>query len=188
MLDEFAEYLHERFNYGHTSAAALYEELRVPGYRGSYSSVREYLRPLRTIGAAPAGKQIPKVRRITSSMLRHPDNLTDDEQIRLKQVLASCPHLEATAGHVTSLAEMLTERLGEQLNSWMSAVATDDLPHLHRFVRGLESDHAAVRNGLTLPYSSGAVDGHANRIKMLKRQMYGRAGFDLLRKRILLSH
>ncbi|MCD2158334.1 transposase, partial [Rhodococcus cerastii] len=91
------------------------------------------------------------------------------------------------AGHVTSFAEMLTERLGKQVNSWMSAVAADDLPHLHRFVRGLDTDHAAVRNGLTLPYSSGAVEGHVNRIKMLKRQMYGRAGFDLLRKRILLS-
>ncbi len=187
MLDEFAVHLHERFNDGHTSAAALYEELRTLGYRGSYSSVRDYLRPLRTIGAAPARKQVPKVRQITSWMLRHPDNLTADEQIGLKQIFASCPHIEATAGHVTSFAEMLTERLGKQLNSWMAAVAADDLPHLHRFVRGLDSDHAAVRNGLTLPYSSGAVEGHVNRIKMLKRQMYGRAGFDLLRKRILLS-
>ena len=72
--------------------------------------------------------------------------------------------------------------------SWMAAVRADDLPQLHRFVRGLETDHDAVRNGLTLTYSSGAVEGHVNRIKMLKRQMYGRAGFDLLRKRILLSH
>ncbi|MDI9918622.1 ISL3 family transposase [Rhodococcus sp. IEGM 1379] len=188
MLDEFAEYLHERFNDGHASAAVLYEELRALGYRGSYSSVRDYLRPFRGIGAAPPSTpKVPKVRRITSWMLRHPDNLTDDEQIRLKQVLASCRHLEAAAGHVNSFAEMLTERLGKQLNAWMSAVSADDLPQLHRFVRGLETDHAAVLNGLTLPYSSGAVEGHVNRIKMLKRQMYGRAGFDLLRKRILLS-
>ncbi|WP_372472298.1 transposase [Rhodococcus globerulus] len=102
--------------------------------------------------------------------------------------LASCRHLEATAGHVTSFAEMLTEHLGIQWKSWMSTVAADDLPHLHRFVRGLDTDHAAVRNGLTLPCSSGAVEGHVNRIKMLIRQMYGRAGFDLLRKRILFSH
>ena len=119
--------------------------------------------------------------------VRHPDNLTDDEQIRLKQVLASCPYLEAAAGHVKSFAEMLTEHLGEQLNSWMSAVSADDLPQMHRFVRGLDTDHAAVMNGLPLPYSSGAVEGHPNRIKVLKRQLYGRAGFDLLRKRILLS-
>ncbi|WP_455769806.1 ISL3 family transposase [Rhodococcus qingshengii] len=137
--------------------------------------------------APPSTPKVPKVRRITSWMLSHPANLTGDEQIRLKQVLASCPHLEAAAEHVTSFAEMLTERLGKQLNSWMAAVAADDLPQLHRFVRRLETDHAAVLNGLTLPHSSGAVEGHVNRIKMLKRQMYGRAGFDLLRKRILLS-
>ena len=71
MLDEFAEYLHERFNDGCTSAAALYEELRALEYRGSYSSVHDYLRPLRTVGVAPASKQVPKVRRITSWMLRH---------------------------------------------------------------------------------------------------------------------
>ncbi|MCE4266301.1 MULTISPECIES: hypothetical protein [Rhodococcus] len=76
------------------------------------------------------------MRRITSWILRHPDNLTDDEQIRLKQVLASCQHLEAAAGHVKSFAEMLTGRLGEQLNSWMPAVSADDLPQLYRFARG----------------------------------------------------
>ncbi|WP_179300923.1 transposase [Rhodococcus sp. ACPA4] len=107
------------------------------------------------------------------------DNLTDDEQIGLKQILASCPHLEATAGHVASFAEMLAGRLGAQLNSWMSAVSADDLPQLHRFVRGLETDHAAVLNGLTLPYSSGTVERHVNRIKMLKRQMLRVSGFRL---------
>ena len=58
---------------------------------------------------------------------------------------------------------------------------------MQRFVTGLRRDHAAVLNGLTLTYSSGAVEGNVNRIKMLKRQMYGRAKFDLLRKRILLA-
>ncbi|MFC9769312.1 ISL3 family transposase [Rhodococcus jostii] len=132
--------------------------------------------------------KVPKVRTITSWMLHHPDTLTDDEQLGLKQVLASCQHLETTAAHVTAFAEMLTGRHGDRLASWMVAVASDDLPHLQRFVRGIERDHAAVLNGLTLPHNSGAVEGNVNRIKMLKRQMYGRAGFDLLRKRILLSH
>lgn len=82
---------------------------------------------------------------------------------------------------------MLTGRHGERLKSWMTAVEADDLPHLHRFVTGLRRDHAAVLNRLTLAYSSGAVEGNVNRIKMIKRQMYGRATFDLLRKRILLA-
>ena len=60
-------------------------------------------------------------------------------------------------------------------------------PDLHSFTTGLGRDHAAVLNGLTLSYSSGAVEGKVNRIKMIKRQMYGRAKFDLLRKRVLLT-
>jgi transposase len=70
----------------------------------------------------------------------------------------------------------------------MTTVLADDLPELHSFVTGLRRDHDAVTNGLTLPYSSGAVEGHVNRIKMIKRQMYGRANPDLLRKRILLAN
>jgi transposase len=66
-------------------------------------------------------------------------------------------------------------------------VQADDLPALRSFATGLKRDRAAVVNGLTLPYSSGAVEGTVNRIKMLKRQMYGRANLDLLRKRVLLT-
>jgi transposase len=102
-------------------------------------------------------------------------------------VLTSCPHLEATATHVGTFAEMLTSHHGERLDSWMAAVDAEDLPHLHRFVTGLRRDYQAVRNGLTLSHSSGTVEGNVNRIKMIKRQMYGRAKFDLLRKRILLA-
>jgi hypothetical protein len=78
-------------------------------------------------------------------MLHHPDNLTDGEQLGLKQVLASCSHLETTAAHVTAFAEMLTGRRGDRLASWMAVVALDDLPQLHRFVRGIERDYAGVR-------------------------------------------
>lgn len=76
---------------------------------------------------------------------------------------------------------------GERLDTWIAQVDADDLPELHRFTNGLRRDHAAVLNGLTLPSRSGAVEGTVNRIKMLKRQMYGRANLDLLRKRVLLT-
>lgn len=69
----------------------------------------------------------------------------------------------------------------------MTNVLHEDLPELHSFVTGLRRDHDAVTAGLTLPYSSGPVEGHVNRIKMIKRQMYGRANPDLLRKRVLLA-
>ena len=82
---------------------------------------------------------------------------------------------------------MMAGRHGERLDAWISQVDADDQPDLHRFANGVRRDYDAVDNGLTLEHSSGAVEGSVNRIKMIKRQMYGRAGFELLRKRSLLA-
>ncbi|MCT9003738.1 transposase [Streptomyces rhizosphaerihabitans] len=82
---------------------------------------------------------------------------------------------------------MMRDRAGHHLTEWLTAAHATDLPELQLFVVGIRSDLGAVTAGLTLPFSSGAVEGQVNRIKMLKRQMSGRAGVDLLRKRILLT-
>jgi transposase len=129
----------------------------------------------------------PKVRDITGWMLRHPDSLDAGEQLKLKEARARCPHLDATAAHVAAFAEMMTGRHGERLDAWIAAVDASDLPDLHSFTRGLKHDHDAVLADLTMEHSSGAVEGNVNRIKMIKRQMYGRASFALLRKRVLLA-
>ncbi|WP_435808615.1 hypothetical protein [Streptomyces afghaniensis] len=80
---------------------------------------------------------------------------------------------------------MLTERQGERLPQWLAAVRQDDLPSLHVLAAGNDCDREAVIAGLTLAWNSGVVEGHVNRVKMRKRQMFGRAGFSLLRKRVL---
>lgn len=82
---------------------------------------------------------------------------------------------------------MLTDRRGRLLPVWLGAVRQDDLPSLHSLASGIDRDIDAVAPGLTLPWSSNAVEGHVNRIKMLKRQMYGRPSFGLLLKRVLLA-
>jgi transposase len=120
-------------------------------------------------------------------LLRNPANLEPDEQRQLDALTQACPALAAVREHVTAFAAMMLNRQGQQLEAWMNTVQADDLPELHSFVTGLRRDFDAARAGLTLPYSSGPVEGHVNRIKMLKRQMYGRANPDLLRKRILLA-
>ncbi|WP_345420533.1 transposase [Pseudonocardia xishanensis] len=73
------------------------------------------------------------------------------------------------------------------MHDWMSSVDGSDVPALHGFVRGLRKDLSAFVAGLTLPYSNGPIEGANTKVKLLKRQMYGRAGFALLRRRILLS-
>jgi transposase len=188
ILDPFKPYLHQRWNDGHTCATRLVEEVRARGYHGSAGTVRTYLRPFRRLGTTPPSTPAPpKVRDLTSWMLRHPDSLDADEQLKCKEVLARCPDLDAVAGHIAAFAEILCGLGGERLHEWIAKVEADQLPDLHSYTAGLKRDLDAVVNGLRLPYSSGAVEGAVNRIKMLKRQMYGRASFDLLRKRVLLS-
>jgi transposase len=188
VLDPFKPYLHQRWNDGYTCATRLFEEVRAQGYRGSAGTVRTYLRPFRELGTAPPRAPAPpKVRQVTSWLLRHPDRLDADQQPKLKDVLARCPDLDAFAGHVAAFAELMSELGGDRLQQWIARVEADQLPDLHSFTAGLTRDLDAVVNGLSLPYSSGVVEGAVNRIKTLKRQTYGRARFDLLRKRVLPS-
>ena len=123
---------------------------------------------------------------LASWILTDPDNLSDDEKQKLARARERRPHIDALAGDVTEFAKILTGLHGDRLDDWIAAIEADDQSDLHSFARGLRHDHDAVLNGLTLPWSSGVVEGNVNRIKMIKRQMYGRATFGLLRKRVLL--
>jgi transposase len=187
-LDPFKPWINQRWNEGITDAAALHAELQPQGWKGSVQAVRRYVRPFRQLAAAPPpAPAVPKARQITRWLLSRPASLDPGEQAQLAAIRARCPHIDALAAHVTSFAEMMTGRSGDQqLDDWLAAVEADDQPHLHSFAAGIRRDHAAVTAGLTLPYSSGSVEGNVNRIKMLKRQMYGRARFGLLRKRVIL--
>ncbi|MFF2478277.1 ISL3 family transposase [Streptomyces sp. NPDC058066] len=186
VLDEYKPYLEDRWIQGCTNAWALWEEIVPFGYKGSYQRVRAYLREKR-LSPGPVSARPPTPRTVSGWILRHPESLRESEQMRLKAVLAHCPELDALTGHVRSFARMLTQREGERLPQWLDAVRQDDLPTIHTLAAGIDRDRDAVIAGLTLPWSSGVVEGHVNRIKMLKRQMFGRAGFRLLRKRVLLA-
>ncbi|WP_406739611.1 ISL3 family transposase [Streptomyces atratus] len=186
VLDEYEIYLDDRWNEGCTNAWKLWEEIVPLGYKGSYQRVRAYLRKKRT-SPRPVTARPPSSRVGAGWILRHPDTLTESEQLQLKNVRTHCPELDALTRHVRSFAVMLTGRQGERLPDWLDAVRQDDLPSLHTLAAGIDRDRDAVIADLTLPWNSGVVEGHVNRIKMLKRQMFGRAGFALLRKRVLLA-
>jgi len=129
-------------------------------------AVERYVRPFRAMTAAPPpGPVIPATRQITRWLLSRPATLNDDEQAQLAGVQDRCPHLNALAAHVRSFAEMMTRRRGQQeLEAWLTRVQADDQPELRSFANGIRRDQQAVTAGLTLPYSSAAVEGNVTRI------------------------
>jgi transposase len=105
-----------------------------------------------------------------------PDNLTDCDTGNLQAILARRRELAATAELVRSFAAMLTGLHGDRLDDWITTAQQTSRPGITGFAAGLSR-----------PHRSGPIEGNVNRVKMIKRQMYGRAGFDLLRKRVLLA-
>jgi hypothetical protein len=173
---------------GCISAAQLWQEIRDRGYQGSRRQVRGYLARFRGNAAVPAPAPGPqKVKAVTSWIMTRPDRLADDDRASLDAVPAVSPELACVAASVRTFAVIMNERHGRKLlEPWMTAAIATGEPALGSFVTGPRADQDAVTAGLSLPWSSGAVEGHVNRIKMLKRQMYGRASPDLLRLLVLL--
>ncbi|MFE1318334.1 transposase [Kitasatospora phosalacinea] len=186
VLDDYKPYLDDRWNEGCTNAWKLWEEIVPLGCKGSYQRVSAYLRQKRA-SPRPVTAQPPSPRTAAGWILRQPTALSEAEQLQLKTVLTQCPELDALARHVRSFATMLTGRQGERLPERLDAVRQDNLPILHPLATGIDRDRDAVTAGFTLPWNSGVIEGHVNRIKILKRQMLGRAGFRLFRKRVLLA-
>ncbi|MFE2718958.1 ISL3 family transposase [Streptomyces mirabilis] len=186
-LDPYKPYLHRRWNEGHTSGAKLHAELRERGFTGSYSVVRDYLRRFRHAPAGtPPPPRPPGVRKVTGWITRNPDRMSDGDQQKLKAILARCPELEAATGHVRSFAAMMAIRSARRLPQWIADARADEHHGLRGFADGLLTDFDAVAQGLSTEWSSGCVEGRVTDIKLLKRQMAGRAGLPLLRKRVLL--
>jgi transposase len=142
-----------------------------------------------TLRIVPSGTppRPPTVRQVTGWLTRHPTALSEKDRADLKEVLARCPELDTAAGHIRDFGEILSSRLGDTLPTWIDAVDASQLPGLTGFALHLLRDLDAVTAGLTLEWSSGSVEGAVNRIEKIKRQLYGRAGFELLRKMILLQ-
>ena len=186
-LERFKVYLAERFADGCTNAARLWAELQAQGYRGHRRTVRRYLNRLANGTVERKRPEEFTAREVRQWILRRPDRLDPGDRDRLQSICSRSPIVSATTELAQWFARLLRERRGQQLGAWVQAVEAAEIPELRAFAAGLRKDWDAVQAGLTLPWSSGAVEGHVNRIKMLKRQMYGRANVDLLRSRVLLG-
>ncbi|WP_416956574.1 hypothetical protein [Streptomyces sp. Agncl-13] len=149
-LDPYKPYPHQRWHQGHTNGAKLHAELRERGFTGSYSVFRDYLRRFRRLPAdAPPPHRPHGIRKVTSWITRNPDRMNDDDQQKLKAILACCPELEAATGHVRSFAAMMAFRSASRLPEWIAAARADSAIGLRGFADGLLTDLDAVVLGLS---------------------------------------
>jgi transposase len=196
-LAPYRAYLRQRWEAGEHSATQLWHEVRTHGFRGGYRSVARVLAPWRqrqkgrkrqSATAAvptPPGPPALTARQMAYSLLRRPEQRTETEQSQLLQVQQADPLLATLATHTETFVQMVRERAAERLDSWLEGVLASPWRELKRFAQGLRQDYAAVKAAVTWPYSNGPTEGHVNRLKLFKRQMYGRAQLDLLRQRVL---
>lgn len=186
LLDAFKPDLHRWWNDGTHNTTELYHRIQAAGYQGSRHTLGLYTRQLTAGTVTPiAVPPAPKPRHILRWIMTNPDQLTTDERDALTEVYAACPELKAASRHVRDFASIMRDLRGEQLPDWIHAASRDDLPAVRAFAVGLTSDLDAVIAGLSTPWSSGQVEGQVTRVKLIKRQGYGRANLALLRKRIL---
>jgi len=127
----------------------------------------------------------PHDKPLSCFFLRCPEKLRVEEQETLVKLCQIDLEVNLAYDLVQQFAQMLRSRTGESLDAWLAQVENSNLPELQSFASGIEKDKDAVRAGLTWWISNGIVEGHVTKLKLIKRQGYGRAGFPLLRKRVL---
>jgi len=186
LVDPYREHLRKRRAADPAVPVAhLFEEIKTLGFTGCLNLLHKYINQ----GRADAERSHISPRRLARMLLTRPANLNLEHRDLLARLTAACPEMTALATAVGDFAQLLTPQAGhaDRLTLWITQVGAVDLPHLHAFTRGLDRDRDAVNAALTLPYSNGPTEGVNTKTKRIARQMHGRAGFTLLRHRILLG-
>jgi transposase len=203
LVAPFTPYLRRRWNAGCRNAQQLWRELMAQGHRPSRRTVERYVGQLRReTGTRFKFRQAPPAPlyaegqdesrpapltalRAARLFLAAPEEQRPTDQALLAHLLRLDPVMPPTYHQVQAFCRMLRERRGEEWEAWVTEVQQTGVKELRRFVRGLLKDEVAVRAGLSLVWSNGPTEGFIHRLKLIKRQAYGRAGVDFLRHRIL---
>jgi transposase len=200
LLTPYKAYILKRWNAGCRDALQLFRAIRRHGYPGSYPTVARYAQRLRQAqGLRPRerrpGQTLPLVveaqhtplttRRATRVVLKPPQKRTDADTQLLAHLERQHYDLAEAIGLAQDFGVIMRQRQADRFDAWLTRAVASGVVPLQRFAAGLRADYEAVKAGLGLPWSNGPVEGHINRLKMLKRQMFGRAKLDLLSRRFL---
>ena len=204
-LDPYRAYLQERWHAGCTNASQLWREIHAQGYPGGRRQIARWVlhqrsepsalapkkygfnRPAASTPAGDAATSAPALaapRQLVWLLLREPAQLSDEETAVVARLLQH-PDMRRAQKRAHEFQAMVRQRKPEAFNGWLQACAASSIAELQSFAKGLLQAEPSIRAALSEPWSSGQAEGQVNRLKLLKRQMYGRAKFDLLRQRVL---
>jgi hypothetical protein len=197
----FQDYLARRWSAGYQHVRSLLAELRSLGYTGCFSGLARFVSHWRSSKQPPPPNTAPGVlndnlpdetaarhisSRVAAALLVKPcPFLTPAQAQKVDTLKIACPNFALMRGLVMEFRGILRGGKSETLDCWIQKADGSGIYSLKRFAKTLRRDWAAVRSALQEPFSNGPVEGHINRLKTIKRQMYGRAGFELLRARLL---
>jgi transposase len=199
LLDRFKPYLLQRWNEGCHNASQLYREIKPQGYAGGVATLRLFVRQLRQASGIPPmvrkspGQPLnqdptqlpPSLQKLTSLIAKRPENRLEDDEKILEKISVDQPKLTTTIQLARKFAEIVRQQLPNEFDPWLDQASKSGYRVWSNFAAGLKQDDKAVRAALKLPWSNGPTEGSVNRLKYLKRMMYGRGKDDLLRKRVL---
>ena len=201
-LDAWRDIVLEHWNGDRRNSRKMFQDLQRRGYRGSYPTLARYLRRLRAVDTAVAASGLPAPVRPTLdaaprqvltprtaawTVLRRAEKRSVESQALLAGVRGRSPALNEAVELAEAFTALVRGREPAQFDPWLQQAENSSVPPLQRFAKRLRADYDAVRAALSLDWSNGQTEGQINRLKTIKRQMYGRAGLDLLERRFLLA-
>jgi transposase len=186
-VQRFEEYLQRRWSEGCHNATRLFQELRAQGYSGGRSMVARHVTRWRKTLPSLSTLRTQKISSKQAAILisRPATRLTAEQQALLDRLSTQCPALLQLRELSAEFRAVFQKGEERTLRAWMRRAQNSGIEPLDRFAAGLQKDFSAVVAAVETDWSNGQVEGQINRLKMLKRQMYGRAGFVLLRARVL---
>jgi transposase len=201
LVDPFVPRLKALWAEGHRNAKHLWRMIRSEGFKGSSYAVRRCVAPWRTAeervhvsGRRTTRRAIPPLVRPSSNrlawLLARPELPRQPEETRLVELLKEACEPVAMAARLTrEFGDAIASRDLVRMKQWVQTATTSEVvpKDVASFATGIARDWHEVSAAVEHPYSNGRTEGHVNRLKMIKRKMYGRAKFDLLRIRVLAS-
>jgi len=186
-VEDHAEYLAERWKQGCHNATALFHEILCHGYTGRRGMVARYVSRWRTTGKPSGGNRPQRIAPKQAAILvtKPPDRLTENQRRDCEQLVIHCPITGLMRALAQDFRSVLLGKDDVAMLDWIHNATQSGIGPLVRFAFGLKSQLKSVLPAVTTQWSNGQTEGQVNRLKTIKRQMYGRAGFTLLRRRVL---